>query len=90
MKISYTSRALEEYRFWRDSSPAMVKKIDALIEDIGHAPFNGLGKPEPLTGNLAGLWSRRITKEHRLVYRVTGKGKDRQLLIIQCRYHYDD
>lgn len=53
-----------------------------------HHPFTGIGKPEPLRGTLAGWWSRRITGEHRLVYRVVGKGAARQLQIAQCRYHY--
>ncbi|MGH7083708.1 MAG: Txe/YoeB family addiction module toxin [Acetobacteraceae bacterium] len=51
-------------------------------------PFTGLGKPEPLKGDLAGFWSRRITGEHRLVYAVEGKGDDRRVIIVQCRYHY--
>jgi toxin YoeB len=51
-------------------------------------PFAGIGKPEPLRGPYTGFWSRRITDEHRLVYRVSGKGADQQLEIAQCRYHY--
>jgi Txe/YoeB family toxin of toxin-antitoxin system len=59
-----------------------------LIEDIERNPFKGLGKPEPLEHALQGWWSRRISGEHRLVYRVSGKGGEQQLDIVQCRYHY--
>jgi toxin YoeB len=62
--------------------------INDLINDIKRNPFKGLGKPEPLKYTLQGLWSRRITREDRLVYRVTGKGDDQQVEILQCRYHY--
>ena len=63
-------------------------RLDRLLADIRRHPFTGIGKPEPLRGTLAGWWSRRITGEHRLVYRVAGKGAARQLQIAQCRYHY--
>jgi toxin YoeB len=63
--------------------------VNALIEDARRHPFAGLGKPEPLKGDLAGWWSRRITAEHRLVYRVQGRrGADQRIEAAQCRYHY--
>ncbi|MFL6971555.1 MAG: Txe/YoeB family addiction module toxin, partial [Xanthobacteraceae bacterium] len=59
-----------------------------LIKDTGRTPFKGIGKPEPLKHDLVGWWSRRITGEHRLVYRVYGKPPKQILEVIQCRYHY--
>ena len=66
----------------------ILASINELIKDIKRNPFKGLGKPEPLKHALQGWWSRRIFSEHRLVYRVSGKGGDQQLDIVQCRYHY--
>jgi toxin YoeB len=66
----------------------VLEAIKALIKDIKRDPFKGLGKPEPLKYALQGWWSRRITGEQRLVYRVTGKGETQQLDIVQCGYHY--
>jgi toxin YoeB len=59
-----------------------------VLKDVRRSPFQGLGKPEPLKGNLAGWWSRRISGEHRLVYRVVGAGEAQRVEIVQCRYHY--
>ena len=60
-----------------------------MLKDIKRTPFHGLGKPEPLKHNLKGFWSRRITREHHLVYQVSGtKGKDQQCAVIQCQFHY--
>lgn len=66
----------------------ILTKVDDLIRDTERNPFSGIGKPEPLKGDLAGWWSRRITGEHRFVYRVVGNGDDRSLQILSCRYHY--
>jgi toxin YoeB len=66
----------------------ILVKINELIKEIKRTPFKGKGKPEPLKGNLAGYWSRRITGEHRLVYRVQGAGDDQVLRIVQARFHY--
>lgn len=88
MKILWTSQAKEDYLHWSKTDQKILAAINDLIEDIQRDPFKGLGKPEPLKYALQGLWSRRITRDDRLVYRVSGKGKDRQLEIIQCRYHY--
>ena len=66
----------------------MLKKVNDLIRDTERNPFSGLGKPEPLKEGLAGWWSRRITGEHRLVYRMTGSGDAQALEILACRYHY--
>jgi len=88
MKILWTPKAREDYLYWSKTDQKILAAINDLIEDIQRDPFKGLGKPEPLKYALQGLWSRRITRDDRLVYRVSGKGKDRQLEIIQCRYHY--
>jgi toxin YoeB len=88
VNVFLTGLAWGEYLQWQASDPAVAGKINDLIEDIRRSPFKGLGKPEPLRGNLAGWWSRRITGEHRLVYRVAGKGGDQRVEIVQCRYHY--
>ena len=66
----------------------VLEAIKALIKDIKRHPFKGLGKPEPLKHALQGWWSRRITGEHRLVYRITDKGETQRLDIVQCKYHY--
>ncbi len=88
MKTRWTEKAWEDYLYWRRNNPDVAKKINALIEDIGRSPFRGLGKPEALKFALAGWWSRRITQEHRLVYRVSGRRREQVLEIAQCRYHY--
>lgn len=89
MKVIWAPDALSSYRDWEVSDPKMAEKIVRLISDIKRNPFAGIGKPEPLKQDMAGLWSRRINKEHRLVYRITGKkGSDQRLEILQCRYHY--
>jgi toxin YoeB len=74
--------------YWQNNDPKIVQRIDDLIKDIEREPFKGLGKPEALKHALAGWWSRRITGEHRLVYRVSGKAPEQVLEIAQCRYHY--
>ena len=91
MNIIFTKNAWEDFSYWIDTDEDIVKKIKELIRSINENPFKGIGKPEPLKYSLKGYWSRRITQEHRLVYKVTGKkGVDQKCLIIQCRYHYDD
>ncbi len=80
----YTTQAKEDLAWWRKQNPKMLVRIEALIADIKHNPFAGLGKPEPLKHEWQGYWSRRVTEEHRLVYRVEGG----ILYIAQARYHY--
>ena len=84
----WTAAAAEDYRWFHARDPRGTERTDRLITEIKRRPFAGIGKPEPLRGPLAGWWSRRITGEHRLVYRVVGKGRARELQIAQCRYHY--
>jgi toxin YoeB len=88
MRIAWTANAWDDYLHWQKTDQKIMGSINDLIKDIKREPFKGLGKPEPLKHALQGFWSRRITQEDRLVYRVSGKGQSQQLEIIQCRYHY--
>lgn len=88
MKLQFTAKGWADYRYWQDNDPAMVSRINALLSDTMRSPFRGIGKPEPLRGELSGWWSRRITAAHRLVYRCRGSGLDQQLEVAQCRDHY--
>lgn len=91
MDIVFTKNGWEDFEYWIETDKDIVEKIKNLIRSIIQNPFKGLGKPEPLKHHLKGYWSRRITQEHRLVYKVTGKkGQDQKCIIIQCRFHYDD
>ncbi len=85
MRIIFTTNSWEDYLSWQDEDKRVFKKINSLIKDIQRNPYHGIGKPEPLKYDLAGLWSRRIDREHRLVYQVISD----DLLIYGCRYHYD-
>jgi len=84
MTVSFTKSALADYQAWAIEDIRIHERIVALINDIARSPFSGIGKPEPLKHDLSGYWSRRITKEHRLVYRV----KDDIILIASCKFHY--
>lgn len=89
MKVVFADAAWEDYLWWQ--SPGKEKglaRVNDLIKATRRDPFNGIGKPEPLKGALSGWWSRRITDEHRFVYRVTGKSEAQSLEIAQLRYHY--
>lgn len=84
MNLLFTDRAWTQYLHWQSADKAMLRKLNRLIEECLRHPFEGTGKPEPLKGDLAGFWSRRLDREHRLVYRVTATAIE----IAQCRYHY--
>lgn len=88
MKITWTASAWEEYLQWQKEDTKVLNSVNELIKDIRRDPFKGLGKPEPLKYALAEWWSRRITGENRLVYRVSGKGETQHVEVAQCRYHY--
>ena len=88
MKLIFSEQTWTDYLFWQADEAKTVDKINAFIEDCRRHPFQGLGQPEPLKHQLKGWWSRRISKEHRFVYRVTGSGEDQRLEIAQCRFHY--
>jgi toxin YoeB len=84
MNLTFADEAWEDYLYWQKQDKKILKRINALIKDIQREPFTGIGDPEPLKYNWSGYWSRRITKEHRIVYKI----KDNTMLIAQCRYHY--
>ena len=84
MKAVFSSQADKDWHYWEKHNPAMLVKIRALLHEIVTDPFRGTGKPEPLKENWRGYWSRRITGEHRLVYRV----ENEKILVAQCRFHY--
>ncbi|MBB3880501.1 MULTISPECIES: Txe/YoeB family addiction module toxin [Sphingomonas] len=88
MKVQFSSRSWAEYLDLHAHDAKLFAKLNALIEECRRHPFKGTGKPEPLGGNLSGWWSRRISHEHRLVYRVAGSGDEQVLQVAQCRYHY--
>ena len=84
-KIVLLPKAFNELRYWAEADKNILVKIFELIKDIQRNPFSGIGKPEPLKHKLKGLWSRRITKEHRLIYRVSNE----EIVIVSCRFHYE-
>ncbi|NDB07018.1 MAG: Txe/YoeB family addiction module toxin [Acidimicrobiia bacterium] len=83
-EVRWSSGALEDRAYWQKEEPRTYERVERLLADIARSPFKGVGKPEPLKGDLSGWWSRRITLEHRLVYRVE-KGV---IYVLQARYHY--
>ena len=84
MKVVFTESGWQDYLWFQEHNRPLLKRINDLIRDAQRSPFKGLGKPEPLKGELSGYWSRRINTEHRLVYSVS----ETELTIIACRRHY--
>ena len=84
MKVHFSDEGWEDYQFWVANDPKALGRLNGLIEECRRTPFKGTGKPEPLKGNLTGLWSHRINREHRLVYMFEAG----TLYIVSCRYHY--
>ncbi len=84
MKVTFAQDAWDDYLYWQTNDRKILERLNSLIKDCQRNPFVGIGKPEPLRGSWSGWWSRRITEEHRLVYRVS----ESSLLIAQCRFHY--
>jgi toxin YoeB len=84
MRLVFEPSGWEDYLHWQATDKAMLRKLNRLIGECLRHPFEGTGKPEPLRGDLSGFWSRRIDREHRLVYRATTTA----LEVVQCRYHY--
>ena len=84
MKLTFSERAWSNYLYWQQHDRKQVERINTLLKECLRSPFVGIGKPEPLRGDMSGWWSRRIDQEHRLVYKPTEDG----LLVAQCRYHY--
>jgi len=84
MILAWAENAWDDYLYWQQTDKKTLKRINTLIKEVKRQPFEGLGDPEPLKHNWSGYWSRRIDREHRLVYKVT----DDAVIIAQCRYHY--
>lgn len=88
MRLQWHRDAWDDYLYWQKTDKKMVQRINELIRDALRHPFDGIGKPEPLKGDFSGFWSRRITLEHRLVYRVESESDRDVLCIVACRHHY--
>ena len=86
MQVLWHEVAWEEYLWWQTQDKKTIRRINMLIKDMQRNPFEGIGKPEPLKGDLSGWWSRRIDDDNRIVYRV----KDNALVIANCKNHYED
>lgn len=86
MRLLWEERAWEDYLYWQTQDKKTLKRLNTLIKDIQRSPFEGIGKPEPLKGNLSGLWSRRIDDTNRIVYYEQGG----VVYIIACKGHYED
>ncbi len=84
--LSFSENAWEEYLYWQTQDKKTLRKINSLLQDIQRNGYQGIGKPEPLKGELSGLWSRRIDDTNRLVYSIS----DDVIIILQCKGHYDD
>ncbi|MSN26556.1 MAG: Txe/YoeB family addiction module toxin [Geobacter sp.] len=84
MNVTFTPTALDDLRYWQKTDKRQAERVLALLEEIRRTPFEGTGKPEPLRFQLAGCWSRRIDREHRLIYQV----EETEIVVIACRYHY--
>jgi toxin YoeB len=88
LKLVFADRAWEDYLHWQATDANTLGRLNGLVKECQRNPFKGTGKPEPLRGDLHGWWSRRITLEDRLVYRVSGRDAAQQLEIAQCRFQY--
>lgn len=85
MRKIFSDEAWEEYQYWVNSDKKILRRLNELIRDIDRNGHSGIGKPEPLKHNLEGFWSRRITREHRLIYAL----EEGAILIAKCRWHYE-
>jgi toxin YoeB len=85
VNIQFSPKGWEDYLYWQETDKRTLKKLHELMKDVSRSPYEGIGKPEPLKHALRGFWSRRITDEHRLVYKVEGN----VLYVVQARYHYE-
>ncbi len=84
MRLEFKPQAFEDLRYWVEFQPKLAKRILRMIEETQKDPFSGIGEAEPLRGDLSGCWSKRIDAEHRLIYKATSEA----LVIVQCRFHY--
>lgn len=88
MKLVFSKDAWADYLHWQEHDRQGLIRLNEIIRNVRRSPYSGIGKPEPLVGDLKGWWSRRITREHRLIYRVPGKDEDQAIEIAACRLHY--
>jgi len=88
VKLVFSDQAWEDYQHWVNTNEKIRDRVHELIKQCKRTPFQGTGKPEPLKGDLTGWWSRRISQEDRMVYRVSGTGGNQSLEIAQLRFHY--
>jgi toxin YoeB len=86
MQKAWTDDAWKDYLYWQNQDKKTLKRINSILKDIDREPFSGIGKPEPLTGNMQGYWSRRIDEANRIVYKIDRE----QIIIVQCGGHYSD
>ncbi len=86
MKLTFTEVGWDDYLWFQENDKKLLKRINTLIKEVLRTPLEGIGKPEPLKANLSGYWSRRINPEHRLVYEVL----EDSIMIVACRFHYQD
>ena len=85
MRYELSDTAKADLQYWKSHDSKIFKRIFQILENIAQTPFSGIGKPKPLKSSLSGYWSRRITREHRIVYKI----KNNTISIISCRYHYE-
>ncbi len=85
MNLTFTPSAWDDYQWFQQQDRRLLKRINQLIQEILRTPLEGIGKPEPLKGDLSGYWSRRINDEHRVVYAV----RSEEIIIVACRYYYE-
>jgi toxin YoeB len=88
MRLVFSTHAWEDYLQWQNTNPQIPSRLNDLIKECQRTPFTGTGKPEPLRGDLKDWWSRRVTLEDRLVYRVSGTRSAQRLVVAQCSWHY--
>ena len=86
MELRFSANAWEDYQVWIATDKKVLRRLNAVIKDVCRSPHDGIGKPEPLKESLSGWWSRRITEEHRLVYRVAGEAPNQTVEIASCRH----
>jgi len=84
VEVEFSVLAHSQLEYWKTNDKKIYSRIERLVDNILISPYSGIGKPEPLKHELAGYWSRRITKEHRLVYKITGIS----IIVVSCKYHY--
>ena len=89
MRVVFTEEGWDDYQHWIRTDAKVLGKLNDLIEDSRRNLFTGLGKPEPLRGDLKGWWSRRIAGDHRLVYAIEGKDDAQRIIVSACRYHHE-